>query len=185
MRVVFFVAKTAIGLKLAYSHYVNPIAIFFRGISMTKEEAIRFGENILKVADNTTDADAIEFTKMAIEAFKQEPKTDELNKISAEINGMYRVILKGTPKDDWAVKWNDCVDEVLQIIDKYKTERKEDGATFNNLCNSCSNIGCEFQSSIVRTKCAFYMPPHIEPDNCGNYVVMQSTSEVFDNRNTI
>ena len=52
--------------------------------------------------------------------------------------------------------------------------------TFNNLCNSCTNIGCEFQSGIVRTKCAFYMPPHIEPDNCGNYVVMQPTINVLD-----
>lgn len=43
--------------------------------------------------------------------------------------------------------------------------------TLNNLCNSCTNIGCEFQSGIVRTKCAFYIPPHIESDNCGNYVV--------------
>ena len=51
--------------------------------------------------------------------------------------------------------------------------------TFNNLCNSCTNIGCEFQSGIVRTKCAFYMPPHIEPDNCGNYVVMQPTFNVL------
>ncbi len=40
----------------------------------------------------------------------------------------------------------------------------------HNLCDSCINIGCEFQSGIVRTECAFYMPPHIEPDNCGNYV---------------
>ncbi len=43
----------------------------------------------------------------------------------------------------------------------------------HNLCNSCTNIGCEFQSGIVRMKCAFYMPPHIETDNCGNYVVIQ------------
>lgn len=47
-------------------------------------------------------------------------KVDVLDKIKAEINGMYRVILKGTPEDDRAVKWNDCLDEVLQIIDKYK-----------------------------------------------------------------
>jgi len=49
--------------------------------------------------------------------------------------------------------------------------------TINNLCNSCTNIGCEFQSGIIRTKCAFYMPPHIEPDNCGNYVVMRPPKE--------
>ena len=47
------------------------------------------------------------------------------------------------------------------------------GMTSNNLCNSCTNIGCVCQSGIVRTKCDFYMPPHIEPDNCGNYIVMQ------------
>ena len=47
----------------------------------------------------------------------------------------------------------------------------------HNLCNSCTNIGCEFQSGIVRTECAFYMPPHIEPDNCGNYVVQNSTTK--------
>lgn len=45
-----------------------------------------------------------------------------LDKIRAEIKGMYRVILKDTPKDDWAVRWNDCLDDVLQIIDKYKAE---------------------------------------------------------------
>ena len=49
--------------------------------------------------------------------------------------------------------------------------------TTNNLCDSCTNIGCEFQSGIVRTECAFYMPPHIEPDNCGNYVEMRPTVE--------
>lgn len=45
-----------------------------------------------------------------------------LDQIRVEIKGMYRIILKGTPKDDWAVRWNDCIDEVLQIIDKYKAD---------------------------------------------------------------
>lgn len=49
--------------------------------------------------------------------------------------------------------------------------------TIDNLCDSCTNIGCEFQSGIIRTECAFYMPPHMETDNCGNYIVMQSTYE--------
>jgi hypothetical protein len=43
-----------------------------------------------------------------------------LDKIRTEIEGKYRIILKDTPKDDWAVRWNDCLDEVLQIIDKYR-----------------------------------------------------------------
>lgn len=51
------------------------------------------------------------------------------------------------------------------------------GMTFSNLCDSCTNIGCEFQSGIVRTKCAFYMPLQLEPDNCGNYVVQDSTTK--------
>ena len=56
--------------------------------------------------------------------------------------------------------------------------------TDKNLCDSCTNIGCEFQSDIVRTKCAFYMPPQLEPDNCGNYVVQDSTTknDIRDNR---
>lgn len=40
------------------------------------------------------------------------------------------------------------------------------GMTIDNLCDSCTNIGCMFQSGIVRTECAFYIPPHIEPDDC-------------------
>ena len=58
------------------------------------------------------------------------------------------------------------------------------GMTDKSLCNSCTNIGCEFQSGIVRTKCAFYMPPQLEPDNCGNYVVQDSTTknDIRDNR---
>ena len=50
---------------------------------------------------------------------------DVLDKIRAEIEGKYRVILKDTSKDDWAVRWNDCLDEVLQVIDKYKAESEE------------------------------------------------------------
>ena len=58
------------------------------------------------------------------------------------------------------------------------------GITDKSLCDSCTNIGCEFQSGIVRTKCAFYMPPQLEPDNCGNYVVQDSITknDIRDNR---
>ena len=53
--------------------------------------------------------------------FVQEVKTATLNKIKSEIKGLRRIILKDTPKDDWAVKWNNCLNEVLDIVDKYKT----------------------------------------------------------------
>ena len=69
-----------------------------------------------------------------------------------------------------------------ELADKYDISeefREKMEMTTNNLCDSCTNIGCEFQSGIVRTECAFYMPPQLEPDNCGNYVVMQSTVEAI------
>ena len=55
----------------------------------------------------------------------------------------------------------------------------------NNLCSSCTTIGCEFQSGIVRMECAFYMPPHIESDNCGNYVVMQPADDAISRQAVI
>ena len=39
-----------------------------------------------------------------------------LDKIRAEIEGIYRVILKGTPKDDWAVRWNDVLMAMLSFV---------------------------------------------------------------------
>lgn len=70
-----------------------------------------------------------------------------------------------------SLQYADDVNAVKGAIKALSQEPCEDDR--NNLCSSCTNIGCEFQSGIVRTKCAFYMPPHIETDNCGNYVVMQ------------
>lgn len=60
---------------------------------------------------------------IAIKALEQE---SILHKIKDDIEGKYRVILKSTPKDDWAIRWNDCLDEVLEIIDKYKYKESED-----------------------------------------------------------
>lgn len=51
------------------------------------------------------------------------------------------------------------------------------GMTDKSLCNSCTNIGCEFQSGIIRTKCDFYMPPQLKPDNCGNHVIQEPTTK--------
>ena len=86
---------------------------------MTREEAIEF---LIKDKEQRGNCYISEALDMAIKALEQEPTLD---KIKTEINGMYRVILKDTPKDDWAVKWNDCLDEVLQKIDKYKAESEE------------------------------------------------------------
>ena len=43
-----------------------------------------------------------------------------LDKIRAEIEFKSRIVLKDTPNDDWTVKWNECIKEVLEIIDKYR-----------------------------------------------------------------
>ena len=67
-----------------------------------------------------------------------------------------------------SVKKSDNPDTVEKLFGECKTE---------NLCDSCTNIGCMFQSGIKRGSCAFYMPPHLEPDNCGNYVVQDSTTK--------
>ena len=50
----------------------------------------------------------------------EQGKQDALAQIRAEIEGKYRVILKSTPPDDWARRGNECVDEILEVIDKYK-----------------------------------------------------------------
>lgn len=50
---------------------------------------------------------------------------ERMDKMRAEIRGVCRVILKGTSEDDWAVKWNQCLDEVLQIMEKYTAESEE------------------------------------------------------------
>ena len=42
---------------------------------------------------------------------------DVLDKIKGEIEGMYRVILKGTPEDDWAVKWKTGTISEYVVID--------------------------------------------------------------------
>lgn len=49
---------------------------------------------------------------------------DVLDKIRDEIEFKSRIVLKDTPNDDWTVKWNECIKEVLEIIDKYKAERE-------------------------------------------------------------
>ena len=53
------------------------------------------------------------------------------------------------------------------------------GRWIENLCVSCTNKACEFQSGIPRSKCDFYITPmpHLETDNCGNYVVQQEPCE--------
>ena len=113
---------------------------------MTKEEIINEIKCLLSELNNGEDAvsyltqNDVKWLNENIKALEQEPfinkpcvssgvcehdknkVLDKISKIRDEIRGKYRVILKDTPRDDWAVRWNDCIDEVLQTIDKYKAE---------------------------------------------------------------
>ena len=72
---------------------------------------------------------------------------------------------------------DDMTELTIKDLETLEQEPCEDviSKKANNLCNSCTNVRCEFQSGIVRTECAFYMPPHMQPDSCGNYVIQEST----------
>lgn len=54
------------------------------------------------------------------------------------------------------------IDTVTLRVERFNDDMNKMGMSIDNLCNSCTNNGCEFQSGIVRTECAFYMPPHAE-----------------------
>ena len=91
---------------------------------MTREEAIK----ILKFqrgyfCDFKECQEQQAFT-MAIKALEQEPKTDTIDKIRAEIDA-HREMLKTMADDDWyagKIRGYDCT---IEIIDKYKTGSEE------------------------------------------------------------
>ena len=92
---------------------------------MTREKAIEILKEIIDTGWLISDFEkcvAIDACEMAIEALEQEPILD---KIRTEIEFKSRIVLKDTPNDDWTVKWNECIKEVLEIIDKYKAESEE------------------------------------------------------------
>ena len=80
---------------------------------MTREEAIRFGNCILMVADKETDSTAIEFTRMAIKALEQGEVLQEIREEIAQIKAtqLYSTI--------------DLKDMVLAIIDKHMEEHHD------------------------------------------------------------
>lgn len=98
-----------------------------RGMTREEKEALemlKYNSNVIhQTIHGETDPKEVEALDMAIKySIKYLDQEPLLDKIKAEIRGMHRVILKGTSEDDWAVKWNQCLDEVLQIIDKYKED---------------------------------------------------------------
>ena len=61
--------------------------------------------------------------------------------------------------------------ETLVIFQRYTTFDKAEMDAFEESIRNTIGYG-------VMTDIKMDMPPHIEADNCGNYVVMQPTAEV-------
>ena len=65
-------------------------------------------------------------------------------------------------KEDDCEWWEQCKDHPGCPCENWWDNEYKAPAAKNdlehNLCDSCINYRCEFQSGIVRTKCAFYMP---------------------------
>ena len=90
---------------------------------MTREEAIfceksYIGETDCRNCNYTDTCKSRESHKMAIKALKQEPALD---KIRAEIENLEEGITSYHNDRPWVYK-----DEVLQIIDKYRTEMERE-----------------------------------------------------------
>ena len=93
---------------------------------MTREEAIKILQGAIK-KPNTKDGYLGQAIDMAIQSLEQEPKTDVLDKIRAEIKALSpeptaEDVIDGNPIKDTI--WEILVD-VLQIIDKYKAESED------------------------------------------------------------
>ena len=70
--------------------------------------------------------------------------------------------IKGQDEVFTTIQINTTGIPIIVYTEWLDAEYKEPTAKNNsahNLCDSCINYRCEFQSGIVRTKCAFYMPP--------------------------
>jgi len=84
---------------------------------MTKEKAIEYGNFWLKMNDDSKNSITYKFFQMAIKSLKQ---WDILDKIRAEISYKQEIELKGEDTSEW----NECIKEVLEVIDKYIAERE-------------------------------------------------------------
>ena len=85
-----------------------------------------YGEDVTeKWLTATQNASALEkaYRKGQFKAYTEYPNQESvLDKIRAEIEFKTRIVLKDTPNYDWAVVWNKCIEEILDIIDKYNAE---------------------------------------------------------------
>ena len=132
---------------------------------MTREEAYnRFDAIIAKhelvMFMTHLDYDAL---RMAKEALEQEPKTDVLDKIRAEIDA-HRETLKTMADDDWyagKIRGYDCA---IEIIDKYKAleqEPCEDAISRQQVKSDYADWFCCSECGSIELKRSKYCP------NCG------------------
>ena len=86
---------------------------------MTREEAIEFGNMWLQISEDCKNSSTYAFFQMAIKALSQEP-SDVLSKIRAEIES--KEMIETTSEREF---YNMALNDVLQIIDKYRAESEE------------------------------------------------------------
>ncbi len=73
----------------------------------------------------------------------------------------------------------------LETDEGYQLEyEKPSECKTENLCDSCGNRACEFQSGIKRSSCDFYMP-HLRPDYCGKYQSQWYGEPIFEQKKKI
>lgn len=125
-------------------------------LALLKEQARNSGANTFVWDINI---DSFNFVMdSAIKAFAQEPKTGHWNDIPKYKDIAWQCSECG---HFTTMKHNYCPNCGAKMESENDAEYKEPTTKndlAHNLCDSCTNIGCEFQSGIVRTKCAFYMP---------------------------
>ena len=130
MKYGYIKANARMGYWCGYWNDTCMYRVVFMEMIKMIEQWQELKETIIELRDNDGTGTQQEVCKFLVnymgvlekQMVEQEPVLD---KIREEIKGKYRVVLKDTPKDDWAVRWNDCIDEVLQIIDKHKAERSK------------------------------------------------------------
>ena len=85
---------------------------------MTREEAIEFGNMWLELNEDAKDSSTYTFFQMAIKALEQEPILDKIRAEIEELND-------APPCFDTMFEYEYALEEVLAIIDKYKTESEK------------------------------------------------------------
>jgi len=105
---------------------------------MTNEEAYNFGKMWMEINDDSKNSKTYKFFELAVKTLEEQKTSKVLHELYQEIKEQYRVVFKHDSPDDWCVKWNECVDVCLNIIDKYMKDFAEENEQPLKLCRKDS-----------------------------------------------